>query len=77
MPLLEAYARAHPELAVVGIALDDPDVARDFAANVGVSNILTVEVVPTCEGLRPDTHDQDPQLAEQPPEQLEPGQRPR
>lgn len=45
--------------------------------DVGVSNILTVEVVPTREGLRPDTHDQDPQLAEQPREQLEPGQRPR
>ena len=45
--------------------------------NVGVSNILTVEVVPTREGLRPDTHDQDPQRAEQPREQLEPGQRPR
>ena len=43
MPLLDRYAREHPELVVIGIAMDDPAAAKAFAAKLGITYPLLNE----------------------------------
>ena len=44
MPAVEAFARSHPDVHVVGIAIDDTtDSAREFAREVGVTFPLGID----------------------------------
>ena len=44
MPAVEAFARSHPDVRVVGIAIDDTtDSAREFAREVGVTFPLGID----------------------------------
>jgi peroxiredoxin len=44
MPMLDQYARAHPDVVVIGIAMDDPAAARAFATRLGIGYPLLSEV---------------------------------
>lgn len=44
MPAIEASSQAHPEVLFLGVAVeDDPNAARDFAAEIGVTYPLAVD----------------------------------
>jgi thiol-disulfide isomerase/thioredoxin len=44
MPDIDAAAREHPDVLFLGVAVeDDPDAARRFAADVGVSYLLAID----------------------------------
>ncbi|HET9485230.1 MAG TPA: TlpA disulfide reductase family protein [Xanthomonadales bacterium] len=43
MPLLDRYAREHPELAMIGIALDDPAAAAAFARDLDIGYAILVD----------------------------------
>lgn len=43
MPLLQRHAQAHPELAVIGIALDDPAAVSAFVRELGIGYPILVQ----------------------------------
>ena len=43
MPLLDRYAREHPDVVVIGVAMDDPAAAKAFATKLGIAYPLLNE----------------------------------